>query len=90
MTKTISTVLLILSALVFLGCSDKGRAVALDMDGKTVLAEEKCGSKDYVACGQRVRDQAKAVLCGKLGKGRHDFLYKIGKGEPMKNTANCS
>ena len=69
--------------------SDKGRAVALEMDGKTVIYEEKCPSKDYVGCGQRVRDQAKAILCSKHGKGSHPYLYKISKGDPIKNTALC-
>jgi hypothetical protein len=87
---TTSMMFVALSALFFSGCSDKGRAVALEMDGETVLAEEKCGSKDYVACGQRVRDQAKAALCQKRGKGRHEFLYKIGKGQPIKNTTSCT
>jgi hypothetical protein len=81
---------LVLTASALLACkSDKGRAVALEMDGQTVIHEEKCGSKDYVACGQRVRDRAKDVLCARSGKGNHPYLYKISKGDPIKNTAIC-
>jgi hypothetical protein len=86
------TVLLALAfvATALLACkSDKGRAVALEMDGQTVIYEEKCGSKDYVSCGQRVRDRAKDVLCSRNGKGNHPYLYKISKGDPIKNTAIC-
>lgn len=81
-------VLVLLATALFACKSDKGRAVALEMDGQTVIHEEKCG-KDYVSCGQRVRDRAKDTLCARNGKGNHPYLYKISKGDPIKNTAIC-
>ena len=88
-SKTTSILTALAFGILLGGCSDKGRAVAFELDGKTVLAEERCGSKEYVACGQRVREQAKGVLCAR-GKGKHEYLYKISKGEPMKQTAFCN
>lgn len=90
MKHTLSVIVVTLAAaLLACGSSDKGRAVTLEIDGTTTIHEEKCATKDYVACGQRVRDRTKETLCARNGKGNHPYLYKIGKSEPMRNTALC-
>lgn len=89
-TSATTLVAFAMLASALLACrSDKGRAVALELDGNTVIYEEKCGSKDYVACGQRVRDRTKDILCARNGKGTHPYLYKISKGDAMKSSAYC-
>jgi hypothetical protein len=71
---------------------DKGSCGAYELSGK-VIVEKSCerrnGSYDYVAFGKRVRDEAKAQICRKKGKGSHDYLYRSGDSKARKSSVFC-
>ena len=72
----------------------KGSCGAYELDG-TIIVERLCplrsGGKtyDYVACGQRVRDRAKELICRDKGKGLHKYLYRSGDSKPTTSSAYC-
>jgi hypothetical protein len=72
----------------------KGSCGAYELDG-TVIVERRClhrsGGRtyDYVACGERVRDRAKELICRARGKGLHKYLYRSGESKPSTSSVYC-
>ena len=70
----------------------KGKCAAWELDG-SLLALEHCPAKgsshDYVECGKRVRDKVKELLCAKLGKGSHKYMYRVSDNKPSKSSVYC-
>src|SRR5689334_13608594 len=68
------------------GAGDKGTITAWDESRTRVIEHRYCartGSTwDYVACGQRVRDDVRDKLCAHFGPGTHKYLYQVGDSKP--------
>jgi hypothetical protein len=75
------------------GCnSQKASCASYEVDGKTVIVEERCSKRgrayDYVSCGQMVRDKTKTILCER-GKGSQKYMYRVGTSKPTDSSVFC-
>jgi len=72
----------------------RGTVTAYDIDSRTVLEHRVCfrhasGAYDYVACGERLREDIKTRLCTTRGAGTHHYYYQIGETKPMWSSVYC-